>query len=258
MNLVANLLKQPRFDPSNAVIFNKYVPSLRKLLLISKPIVIDPDSFVPFYDPQLVDYSFRHHQIPIIPPKILFRNKIVSIGHADLIHAISLDFSVSRYFMLQETAFNKRFINLSDLPPLTNEQVSVIIKFRRVLSKLPKTAMGVLIPPESEFQLYYNIITGKPFKNATSPSTIIRLGYSATTITKFSEFNTAKFVNCVQKSFGKQLTPTYLSEVKANFEACIMCNDYSGVVLLLRKKGFIYMDKFAIDPKHQGGSVLLI
>ncbi|WWC86125.1 amino-acid acetyltransferase, mitochondrial [Kwoniella dendrophila CBS 6074] len=153
------------------------------------------------------------------------------------------------------------------------------------LEYMPKESSALVVSHRSPSSMIANLITNKPKHSASLPHsllvesegritrdtpTIIRKGLPVRIFRSLSEVDTEKLTNLLEKSFKRVLDKEHFYErLKNDLDFVIVVGDYAGAAICTlegkddltftnengkqeKREAICYLDKFAVDPKHQG------
>ncbi|KAK9719856.1 Amino-acid acetyltransferase, mitochondrial [Basidiobolus ranarum] len=170
------------------------------------------------------------------------------------------------------------FINLQDeyteiLNDLQTEPTSTVSKryvatlnmVKESLENLPVDSSAIMVPAKSSKLLISNWIRDKPlysislpkWQNSQVTSSVIRRGFEVRIFRGLEGLDVEKLNNLLELAFAKSLDKeNFWNRVKSCLSSVIVAGDYQGAAIVTKEHQMHpYLDKFAVDPKKQGGGV---
>lgn len=159
---------------------------------------------------------------------------------------------------------------------------------RNCLQYMPRDASGLIVSHRSPTALIANLITNKPAHSASLPHallaasegrvsrdtpTLIRNGLPVRVLRSLDEVDLPRLTALLEKSFKRKLNQkSFFSRLERDLDFVIVIGDYAGAAVVTVEKeqleldsqhfpqnstspptqGICYLDKFAVDPAHQG------
>ncbi|WVW82169.1 amino-acid acetyltransferase, mitochondrial [Kwoniella bestiolae CBS 10118] len=139
------------------------------------------------------------------------------------------------------------------------------------LEYMPKESSALIVSHRSPSSMIANLITNKPKHSASLPHsllqgitrdtpTIIRKGLPVRVLRSMEEVNIPKLTHLLETSFKRTLNQEqFYGRLKTDLDFVIVVGDYAGAAIVTLegkeqtdKEPICYLDKFAVNPKHQG------
>jgi len=144
---------------------------------------------------------------------------------------------------------------------------------RTCLEHMPPSSSAIMVSHRSPSSLIGNLITNKPELSSSLPHallqsnrkltpatpTIMRRGLPIRVVNKASELDRERLKALLENSFNRTLDEeAYYKRLEDRLDFAIVAGDYAGAAIVTNEgplsapDRITYLDKFAVDPKHQG------
>jgi amino-acid N-acetyltransferase len=145
------------------------------------------------------------------------------------------------------------------------------------LSFMPPNASGLVVSHRSPAALIANLITNKPAHSASLPHalleseeklnrdtpTVLRKGLPVKVLRSMDQVDKEQLTALLERSFRRKLnTESFYGRLEKDLDFVIVIGDYAGAAITtIEGRGaadtsahlpICYLDKFAVDPSHQG------
>lgn len=144
---------------------------------------------------------------------------------------------------------------------------------RTCLEHMPPSSSAIMVSHRSPSSLIGNLITNKPELSSSLPHallqtnrklspatpTIMRRGLPIRVVNKASELDRGRLSALLEDSFNRNLDEeAYYKRLEERLDFAIVAGDYAGAAIVTNEgplsspDRITYLDKFAVDPMHQG------
>lgn len=144
---------------------------------------------------------------------------------------------------------------------------------RTCLEHMPPSSSAIMVSHRSPSSLIGNLITNKPELSSSLPHallqtnrklspatpTIMRRGLPIRVVNKASELDRGRLSTLLEDSFNRNLDEeAYYRRLEERLDFAIVAGDYAGAAIVTNEgplsspDRITYLDKFAVDPMHQG------
>ncbi|ORX99108.1 DUF619-domain-containing protein [Basidiobolus meristosporus CBS 931.73] len=147
----------------------------------------------------------------------------------------------------------------------SRRHVTTLTMIKQSLENLPVDSSAIIVPAKSSRLLISNWIRDKPLYSAGQPksqqaqvnSSVIRRGFEVKIYRGLEGLDIEKLNNLLELAFAKPLDKSgFWKRVETCLSSVIVAGDYQGAAIVTNEhQTHPYLDKFAVDPKKQGGGI---